>query len=82
MVQREKTQKAILAIHNLIIRARMLVFDFSKEQMFELLDEIEYLPALILIEENETILFENYLKNVCEKYKFTDILRRYYASNG
>ena len=50
MVQREKTQKAILAIHNLIIRTRMLVFDFSKEQMFELLDEIEYLPALILIE--------------------------------
>ena len=40
MVQREKTQKAILAIHNLIIRARMLVFDISKVKMFELLDEI------------------------------------------
>lgn len=47
------------------------------EETFNLLDEIEYLPVLMLDEKDRTQEFEEYLKGICEKYSFMPIWYRY-----
>lgn len=79
MVDEKKLRDAILAIHDLIIRARIMTFEkVSNEVMFDFLDELEYLPALILEDKREnTKRFEEYLESICNRYDYPDILIKY-----
>jgi len=81
MVKEEKLYNAILAIQDLIIRARNLAYQkHPSEALTELLDEIEYLPALILEKKDRTDFFEFYLEGICTEYGFPDVWNRYRRS--
>ena len=70
-----------MAIQDLIIQARNLAYQkYPSEKMAELLDEIEYLPALILEETDRTDFFEFYLEGICTEYGFSDVWSRYKRS--
>lgn len=79
MVDEEKLRDAILAIHDLVIRARMMAFEkVSNEVIFDFLDDLEYLPALILEDKREnTKRFEEYLESICNRYDYPGILIKY-----
>ncbi|BEV03459.1 hypothetical protein [Chryseobacterium gambrini] len=47
------------------------------KEMYDFIDEIEYLPQLIVSEEDQTELFDNELISICEKYNLTNILNKY-----
>lgn len=69
MVSKEKEKIALKAIHNLLVQARW--FSGSKhphKKLFDFLDGVEYLPALMLQKENQTVHFESYLKGICKEH--------------
>lgn len=83
MIEVSKSKKALVAIQDLIIRVRTFAYekkDYS--EIAELLDDIEYLPALIVEEVNNTELFENYLANTCSKFGFNDIIQKYQSKTS
>lgn len=78
MVQPEKLNSAILAIQDLVIRARNFAYqNYPHEQLAAFLDGIEYLPALILEKENRTDLFESFLEDLCSHYDVPEVFNRY-----
>ncbi|KFF03859.1 hypothetical protein [Chryseobacterium luteum] len=78
MIKTEKLNNSILAIQDLIIRARSLAYqNVSMEILAEFLDGLEYLPALILEQDDRTDLFESFLEELCTKYSFLEVLDKY-----
>jgi hypothetical protein len=78
MVKEEKMNSSILAIQDLIIRARIIASEKQESDMlFNLLDSIEYLPALILEKKDNTDFFKDFLDSVCTEYNFPDIMKKY-----
>ncbi|MFY7844836.1 hypothetical protein [Chryseobacterium gambrini] len=55
----------------------MSVNKVPHKEMYDFIDEIEYLPQLIVSEEDQTELFDNELIRICEKYNLTNILSKY-----
>ena len=78
MITSGKNRIALEALHQLIIRVKIRTgYKEPYEETFNLLDEIEYLPVLMLDEKDRTQEFEEYLKEICEKYSFMPIWYRY-----
>jgi len=77
MIESEKLNKALRAIHDLIIQARILTMDLSKQEMFEFLDGLEYLPNLLAQEDDMTIQFESFLEQLCIENNCVHIFKRY-----
>lgn len=79
MLQASKREKAIKAIHSLIIETRILTGNKSShEKLFSFLDELEYLPALMLQHNKDTTEdFDLYLKEICEKNGLMFIYKAY-----
>ncbi|MDR6922278.1 MULTISPECIES: hypothetical protein [Chryseobacterium] len=78
MIQTEKLNSAILAIQDMIIRARSLAYkNESYEFLADFLDGIEYLPALILEKGDQTELFEHFLEELSTKYNFPEVFNKY-----
>jgi len=78
MIKEEKLNSSILAIQDLIIRARNLAYEnHSTGALAEFLDGIEYLPALMLEKEDRTDLFELFLGELCVRNGFPEILDKY-----
>ena len=71
MIQPEKYSKALLALQQIIIRARFLA---SKENQMAkvvgLLDAAEELPQLIAAEEDRTAEFATALQAIAERYPY------------
>ena len=72
MITPEKNRRAIKAIHNLMIRLKInIVQELPHRELYNHIDELEYLPILLLNKEDSTQEFEEYLKkfvhnsNVC-----------------
>lgn len=79
MLVESKQIKGLKAIHDLLIIGRRLAFEgFKNDKIASFFDEIEYLPALILEQSDQTLMFEECLKAICEKYSCMDIIERYY----
>ena len=75
MIQENKQKWALKIVHDLIIRARWFAYQEKDSKfMAGFLDEVEYLPALMLDERGETDFFERYAKGICEKYNCSGIL--------
>lgn len=66
MINQDKETKAIKAIYDLIIVAKVMAG--NGENVFAFLDSIEILPALLLEEKNKTRQFELYLQTICNEY--------------
>ena len=63
MIISGKNRIALEALHQLIIRVKVRTgYKEPYEETFNLLDEIEYLPVLMLDEKDRTQEFEEYLK--------------------
>jgi hypothetical protein len=79
MIDISKNRKAIEAIHNLLIELKIQIGnDSSKIDLMDLIDEIEYLPALMLQENTDTTqTFNDYLLSICEKYGYLRIMRKF-----
>lgn len=78
MVVANKNKQALTAIHDLLIEARILAYqNIEGKDLAELLDGIEYLPALLLEENDNTELFETYLNELCLSHGYTHISTKY-----
>jgi len=71
-------KKAIIAIQDLIIQAKIMAGkQKSHEDLFNYLDNLEFLPTLILYKEDKGDEFEIKLEEICMKYDFPYILKKY-----
>lgn len=78
MINPLKFTRALEAIHGLIIESRIYVGEKkSYDSIFEFIDELEYLPTLILQDKDLTNEFNDYLLFICEKYKIMRIYNKY-----
>jgi hypothetical protein len=49
MIQTDKQRKALMTVHDLLIRSRILAYErYPIEGIADLMDWLEYLPALML----------------------------------
>jgi hypothetical protein len=75
---KENNNKAILAIQDLIIRARNLAYqNHSHKDLAEFLDALEYLPGLMLENMDNSDLFEKFLEDLCSRYNYPEIINKY-----
>ncbi len=77
MIQFENDKVAIKAIHDLLIKARYISYSSNDEKLISFLDKLEYLPALILEERDNTDLFTDCLTDICNYYGYLDILEKF-----
>ncbi|WP_430827193.1 GTP-binding protein EngB [Chryseobacterium indologenes] len=78
MIKKENFNKSVMAIHDLIIHIKiMTVNNVLHGEMYNFIDDVEYLPQLITSEEDQTNLFEEELRKICEKYSLMAIFNKY-----
>jgi len=83
MIKEDKFNNSIVAIHNLIIRARSLAYQKADYEIIsDFLDALEYLPALIIEKEDRTGLFEQFLDDICKRYSCTEVLDKYLKNSN
>ena len=60
---------ALQTLHRLLFYGKKLVFEGLKDQdLIEYFEHLEYLPYLMMAEEDKTEEFKSYLKMICDKY--------------
>ena len=78
MIPPKKNRRAIKAIHNLMIRLKInIVQELPHRELYNLIDELEYLPILLLNKEDRTQEFEEYLKKNCSQFQCMRIWEQY-----
>ena len=78
MIPPEKNRRAIKAIHNLMIRLKInIVQELPHRELYNLIDELEYLPILLLNKEDRTKEFEEYLEKICSQFQCMRIWEQY-----
>jgi len=78
MIRQENHTKSIEAIHDLIIQIKLMtVFNKSHLEMYHFIDDVEYLPQLMMTDEDQTALFEEELEKICKKYNLITIFEKY-----
>ena len=78
MIPPEKNRRAIKAIHNLMIRLKInIVQELPHRELYNLIDELEYLPILLLNKEDKTQEFEEYLEKICSQFQCMRIWEQY-----
>ncbi len=65
MIQHDKLSNALRAINAVLVLARVRCRD---TELFNILDDAEYLPALMLEPEDRTREFREYLEGMAKKY--------------
>lgn len=68
MIASNKASQALLAIQKIAIAARCYAGDKEVDLLFNLLDDLEYLPALILENKDNTIEFHRYLQHMSQRF--------------
>ena len=78
MIPPKKNRRAIKAIHNLMIRLKInIVQELPHKELYNLIDELEYLPILLLNKEDRTQEFGEYLKKICSQFQCMRIWEQY-----
>ena len=78
MITPKKNRRAIKAIHNLMIRLKInIVQELPHRELYNLIDELEYLPILLLNKEDRTQEFEEYLEKICSQFQCMRIWEQY-----
>jgi len=72
-------KKALLILRELIIQAKILAGNSRDYNLYEVLDDIEYLPGIAVATftddtENE---FDEYLIFICKKYSFYNVINKW-----
>ena len=82
MIEDHKLNKALRAIQSLIIESRSLAFNKkSHRAIAKLLDDLEFLPALILENKDRSQQFDKYLESICYENNFHYIWTEYSADS-
>ncbi len=69
MISQEKTRNALLVIHRIIVLARQMAYaKADHKKIASVLDDLDYLPTLILDEEDCTIDFLKYIIGIGKQY--------------
>jgi hypothetical protein len=70
--------KSLKALHRLLVQGRTMAFEgMPSEQLAYFFDDLEYLPALMLEEQNADEQFSGYLKEICSKFNCNHIFSQY-----
>lgn len=77
MIVKDKERQALKIIHDFIIKARSFAYE-NKDGKFmaDFLDQVEYLPALMLEEKDQTEFFRDYAKGICEEFDCNEVFAR------
>lgn len=82
MIQKEKQEKALKSIHNSIIHIKMMILkEKTPKEIFDYVDEIEYLPSLLLSKKDNTIIFEQHLENISKNFDVPFLWKYYNEEN-
>jgi hypothetical protein len=66
MIEAKKERYALRAIQDLICHGRKMAYEgITGDRMAKFMDDLEYLPALMLEISDKTDFFEEYLKGIC-----------------
>lgn len=68
MLTEEKARNALAALNAVIVLARSLAQEGRSSEVADVLDAAEYLPLLMLDEEDRTELFREQLVSLAAKY--------------
>jgi len=75
MISSDKQNNAIRVIQQLVIFVREMAYDKSSyEKIAMLLDDIEYLPGLMLKDKDTTDEFRKYIQDIAEEHNLGMIL--------
>jgi hypothetical protein len=78
MIATSKYKQAVRALQDVFILARKLAHERADhEEIARLLDYAEYLPALILEEEDTTNEFRDNLVEIAEQFSWAVVLERF-----
>jgi hypothetical protein len=78
MIRQENHNSSIEAIHSLIIQIKLMTVNNKPHlEMYHFIDDIEYLPQLIVSDEDQTALFDEQLEKICQKYNLFAIFNKY-----
>ncbi len=78
MISTEKKLLAIEAIQSLIVQGRTMAYEgVPNDELAKFLDDLEYLPGLMLEKLDRSEQFSEYLKGICEKYDCNRIHGRF-----
>jgi hypothetical protein len=78
MVDAIKQKKALKAVQDLICHGRKLGYEGADSQtLAKFLDDLEYLPGLMLEGSDRTEVFEKHLKGMCGDYDCSYIVTWY-----
>lgn len=78
MIKQENFIKSIEIIHRLLIHLKIMnVNNKSHTEMYNFIDELEYLLLLMLEEEDKTELFEYHLNKICKENKVLFVWEKY-----
>lgn len=70
MIEKNKNEKALRIIHKSIVHIKMMISQEKKiDEIFKYVDEIEYLPLLLLSKDDETKIFEQQLKKISKEFE-------------
>ena len=62
----------------MLVKGRALAFEgMPSEKLAYFFDDLEYLPALMLKEQNADERFSDYLKEICTKFNCSHIFSKY-----
>lgn len=75
MISSDKQTSAIRVIQQLVIFGRKMAYDkISHKEIATLLDDLEYLPGLMLKEEDTTDEFRKYIEDIADEHNLSIIL--------
>lgn len=79
MINKEKYNQALYAIHQIFVRARFMAYtEESYKDIARLLDYAERLPSFLVSEVDETDEFKKYLQAIIETFpQFSYILQNF-----
>ena len=69
--------KALKSIHDLMIRGRIMAWENDNPLLFQFMDDLEYLVALLMEDNDTTEEFKFHLKAICQKIESTYIFENY-----
>lgn len=78
MINPIKEKKAIVVIHDLLIQLKIMSVNNKPHlEMYNFIDKLEYLPQLIIDDEDRTLIFDQCIEKLCEDHNLPLIIHRY-----
>lgn len=82
MIQKDKVKKSLKLIHNLILKARIMAYQKEEHSVIaSFLDDVEYLQALLLSENDCTNIFYKHSISIGEEYECLGFIEDYNQDN-